>query len=116
MHRTFLAAVAPPVAVCRYGCASCCVAPISVFWLASIVSITYAFFGGPLAGTDFSWGTFGLGATLWLIASVWAENVVRGVESDMNDPKCQSKTSSFCRVATTNGDEVDPLDEINKLR
>lgn len=118
--RTWLVIFTPPVAVCRYGCASCCVAPISVFWLASIVSVIYAFFGGPLASagaaTEFSWGTFALGAVLWAIASIWAENVVKGVQSDMDDPKCEGKSSSFCRMVTTNGEETDPMDEIKNLK
>ena len=31
MKRKLLAILAPPVAVCRYGCAACCEAPIGVF-------------------------------------------------------------------------------------
>lgn len=66
VKRRLLALIAPPVAVCRYGCAGCCAAPIGVFWIAGMVSIVYAFFGGPAEVEGFSSGTFLLGAILWL--------------------------------------------------
>ena len=47
MQRTTLSILIPPLAVCRYGCAGCCAAPIGVFWLAGITSIVYGYLGGP---------------------------------------------------------------------
>lgn len=114
MQRKLLALVTPPFAVCRYGCASCCVAPIFVFWLASIGSVIYAFFGGP-SGTDgFSWGTLALGIILWAIAVAWAETVIKGVNEDLENPKCQGKSSTLCSIVPTTPAETDPLDEVNK--
>ena len=82
MRRSILALAVPPLAVCRYGCAGCCAAPISVFWVAGIISIIYAFFGGPTGAAGISLGTLALGVILWSIATIWAENVIKGVTED----------------------------------
>ena len=70
MQRTTLSILIPPLAVCRYGCAGCCAAPIGVFWLAGITSIIYGYYGGPAALETVSWTTVLLGVGLWAIASV----------------------------------------------
>lgn len=116
VKRSILALLVPPVAVCRYGCAGCCAAPIGVFWLAGIISIIYAFFGGPAQLQGVSMGTLTLGAVLWGIAAIWAENVIKGVEQDENDPKCDSRASSVCRIVKPRLDESDPLDEVKKFQ
>ena len=112
MKRRILAIFAPPVAVCHYGCAGCCAAPIGVFWIAGIISIIYAFFGGPVPGESFSIGTFLLGAILWTIATVWAELTIKGVEDD----ECQTRASTLCRVVKPILDESDPMDEVKKFQ
>lgn len=112
MKRRIMAIFSPPVAVCRYGCAGCCAAPIGVFWLAGVISIIYSFFGGPTPGNEFSIGTFLLGAALWVIAIVWAEVTIKGVEDD----ECASRSSTICRVVKTRIDESDPLDEVKKFQ
>ena len=116
MQRKLFVIFTPPLAVCRYGCASCCVAPIAVFWFASIISVIYAFFGGPLQSNSFSWGTFGLGVALWIIAGMWARTVIKGVEEDLTDTGCTGKASGICRIVSARGDEIDPLDEVRNLR
>lgn len=113
MKRRVLAIIAPPVAVCRYGCAGCCAAPIGVFWIAGVVSLIYAFFGGPAELESFSAGTFALGAILWIIATVWAELTINGIDAD---DKCDSTTSTLCRVVKPKIDDNDPLDEIKKFQ
>lgn len=113
MKRRLLALIAPPVAVCRYGCAGCCAAPIGVFWLAGMVSIIYAFFGGPAEIDGFSSGTFFLGVILWAIASTWAELTINGIEAD---DSCDKKSSTLCRVVKPKVDENNPLDEIKKFQ
>lgn len=115
MRRKILAFFAPPLAVCQYGCASCCVAPIFVFWLASIGSVIYAFVGGPAGLSEFSWGTFALGIILWAIAVIWAETVIKGVNDDLEDSQCDGKASSICSIVSSKSNEVDPLDEVNKF-
>lgn len=118
MQRKILALFTPPIAVCRYGCASCCVAPIFVFWLASIGSVIYAFFGGPSGVEGFSWGTLALGIILWAIAVSWAETVIKGVNDDLDeDAKCSGKSSTLCSIVSSDKDDfdADPLDEVNKF-
>ncbi len=114
MQRKILAFITPPVAVCRYGCASCCVAPIFVFWLASIGSVIYAFFGGPAGLDHFSWGTLALGVILWAIAVAWAETVIKGVNDDLAGKNCNGKASTLCSIVSSGSNDVDPLDEVNK--
>ena len=113
MNRRFLALIAPPVAVCKYGCAGCCAAPIGVFWVAGLSSIVYAFFGGPAQVEGFSSATFLLGAILWGIATTWSELTINGIEAD---DQCDQKTSSLCRAVKPKLDDVDPLDEIKKFQ
>jgi len=115
MKRNLLAVVVPPLAVCRYGCASCCAAPIGVFWLTGIVSIVYGYFGGPLGGAGVSWMTIGLGVALWIIAAVWAIDTIKGVTIDRADPNCQSKVSTLCRIVRPRLDEGDPFDQVKKF-
>ncbi|MFO8024526.1 hypothetical protein [Thiohalophilus sp.] len=115
VKRSILALLAPPVAVCRYGCAGCCAAPIAVFWIAGISSIVYAFFGGPLATEGISLGTLALGAALWGIASIWAETVIKSVEQDENDPECEVRGSTVCRMVRPRVDEHDPMEDVKKF-
>ncbi|MFK5914803.1 MAG: hypothetical protein QM484_10540 [Woeseiaceae bacterium] len=113
MKRRLLALIAPPVAVCRFGCAGCCAAPIGVFWIAGMVSIIYAFFGGPSVEESFSSGTFLLGLILWIIASIWAELTINGIDAD---DKCDQNSSTLCRVVKPTIDDSNPLDEIKKFQ
>jgi len=113
VKRRLLALIAPPVAVCRYGCAGCCAAPIGVFWIAGMVSLIYAFFGGPAGLDSFSIGTFILGAILWIIATTWAELTINGINAD---DICDEKSSSLCRIVKPKLDDSDPLDEIKKFQ
>ncbi|MEJ2360291.1 MAG: hypothetical protein P8Z75_02505 [Gammaproteobacteria bacterium] len=111
MQRTTLSILIPPLAVCRYGCAGCCAAPIGVFWLAGIVSIIYGYLGGPAGLETISWTTVALGLGLWIIASVWAMMAIRGVKDD----ECQRKRSTVCRMVSPAADERDPLEDIKKF-
>jgi hypothetical protein len=111
MQRTTFSILIPPLAVCRYGCAGCCAAPIAVFWLAGIVSIIYGILGGPASLETVSWPTVFLGIGLWLIATVWARMAIRGVKDD----ECQRKRSTVCRMVIPGADETDPLDDIKKF-
>jgi len=115
VKRSILALAVPPIAVCRYGCAGCCAAPIGVFWLAGIISIIYAFFGGPTGETGISLGTLALGLVLWIIAAVWAENVIKGVAEDEKDTQCENNVSNVCRLVQPKIDDSDPLEEVKKF-
>jgi len=113
VNRKVLAGLAPPVAVCRYGCAACCAAPIGVFWITGIVSLVYAFFGGPTGIVGINWGTLGLGLVLWGIAAVWSTNVIQGVDEE--DRNCQTGNSRLCTLVRPGPDDTDPLDEVKKF-
>jgi hypothetical protein len=112
MKRRALAIICPPLAVCRYGCAGCCAAPIGVFWLTGIVGMVYGYFGGPLGLETVSWGTLGLGVLLWAIAAVWALLTLKAADED----RCKEKESPLCSRVTPTTDEPDPLDEVRKAR
>lgn len=117
MKRSIQALFVPPVAVCRYGCAGCCAAPIAVFWIAGIVSIIYGFLGGPASLEGVSFGTLALGALLWGIAAIWAENVIKGVTDDQESDSCQkNKSSNVCRLVKPKIDETDPMEEVKKFQ
>ncbi|KPK37574.1 MAG: hypothetical protein AMJ69_11060 [Gammaproteobacteria bacterium SG8_47] len=116
MRRKLLAVAVPPLAVCRYGCASRCAAPIGVFWVTGIVSMIYAFYGGPTGVETLSWGTFGLGIALWTIAVVWALDTIRGVDQDQADPGCTHHNSNLCSIVRPRGHDSDPFDEVRKLK
>ena len=117
MIRALLALLTPPVAVCKYGCAGCCAAPITVFWLAGIAGIIYGIVGGPANLMGTSWNTVLLGFGLWGIAAVWTAVAIRGADDD----KCAQRTPSpICGGAKSNPvnqiDETDPFDELRKAR
>ncbi len=77
MKRSTLALLAPPIAACRFGCLSCCAAPITVFWITGIVSLAYGLAGGPSQGQGVSWPTLGLGILLWGISAIWARTSIQ---------------------------------------
>lgn len=113
MKRKLLAVITPPVAVCRYACASNCAAPIALFWITGIVAMIYGFQGGPndIAGT--SWVTVGLGVIMWGIAAVWAQDTIKGVD-DVEVSAPQSKVCKLMR-AGIHMDDSDPFDHIQKM-
>jgi uncharacterized membrane protein YqaE (UPF0057 family) len=110
MKRRSLAILIPPLAVCRYGCAGYCAAPIGLFWLTGIGSLIYAFYGGPLGVDGISWTTLILGLAMWIIAAVWAEDTIKGVDDD----QLHETTSSLCRIVKPTIDDSDPFDTIRK--
>lgn len=116
MRRSVIAVMAPPLAVCRYGCAGCCAAPIGVFWLAGIGALIYGLVGGPLGAEGVSWWTVGLGVVLWAIAAAWAETTIRGVALDEADRDCTRSISTMCRLVSPRVNEDDPFDQVKKYQ
>lgn len=112
MKRKLLNLFTPPVAVCKYGCAGCCAAPIAVFWITGIVAIVYGLVGGPTNLMGPSVNTILLGLGLWAIAAVWAAIVIRGADED----RCEDRNSTLCHQILPNSDEADPFDEVRKAR
>jgi hypothetical protein len=114
MKRLLLTLLAPPVAACRYGCAGCCAAPITVFWLTAIVSMVYGVAGGPANLMAPSWNTVGLGVVLWAIASVWTALTIRGASA--SPARCEGRNNPICERIVPDADEPDPFDEARKAR
>lgn len=112
MKRALLAFMTPPFAVCKYGCAGCCAAPITVFWITGIVAIAYGLVGGPTNLLGPSLNTIALGVVLWGIASVWAMITIRGADED----RCADHNSTLCHQILPTGEEPDPFDEVRKAR
>jgi hypothetical protein len=112
MKRALLTLLTPPFAVCKYGCAGCCAAPITVFWLTGMVAIVYGSVGGPTNLMAPSWNTVLLGLALWGIASVWAELTIRGADDD----RCAERNSTLCHQILSRDDESAPFDEVRKAR
>jgi len=112
MKRAALTLLAPTVAVCRFGCASCYAAPITVLWLAGIVAITFGFLGGPVGVTEPGWNAVALGLALWGIASLWTAIAIRGSDQ----AQCDRPDSPVCRTIDSGTDEPDPGNEIRRER
>jgi hypothetical protein len=112
LKRNMLTVLAPPVAVCLYGCAGCCAAPIGVFWLTGVVSITGGLLGGPTNAVGPDWGFVLLGLGLWGFASAWTALAIRTPDTE----KCL-ENSNFCnQITPDHADKPDPLDEVRKTR
>jgi hypothetical protein len=119
MTRVTMSLLAPPLAVCRYGCASCCAAPIGVFWVAGLASLVYGGLGGPLRSGSVAWSVVGLGILLWIVASAWALLTVQSV-SDAGERDRRRARQGICRVVSGSSacepDESDPLEEVRRYR
>ena len=112
MKRAALTLLAPTLAVCRFGCASCCAAPITVLWLAGMVGIIFGLLGGPVGLTGPSWGTVALGLALWGIASLWTAIAIRGSD----EARCDGPDRPVCHTINSDTDESDPRDEFRRTR
>jgi hypothetical protein len=104
MKRTALTLLAPTVAVCRFGCAVCYAAPVTVLWLAGIAGIIFGLLGAPVSLTGPSWSTVALGVTLWGIASLWTAIAIRG---SSDEAQCDRPDSPACHSINVGTDESD---------
>ena len=111
IKRVLLAFLVPPFAVCRFGCARCCAAPIAVFWISGIGAIIYGLLGGPASLATISWTTVLLGFGLWGLAAIWALTVIKTID----DPKCKQKRPSLCSAFSSSANDSNPLDDVKKF-
>lgn len=113
MKKTILTILLPPVAIIHYGVsATRTAAPVAVFWIASLVVIVLGLRGGPLNPEGPAWLLLGLGVFMWVIAAIWAELVIKGVEHDLHhDPD-----STLDHKIEPSTDEPDPLKELFKIK
>ncbi|MGW8309769.1 MAG: hypothetical protein ACWGNB_01780 [Thiogranum sp.] len=86
MSRLFLSLIAPPVAVCKYGCGDCYAAPVGVFWLAGLCAVGYGLLGGPVSAPHVSLSSILLGLALWGVAVLAATIATRGAGSNLCEP------------------------------
>jgi hypothetical protein len=112
MKRAALTLLAPTVAVCRFGCASCYAAPITVLWLAGIVAIVFGFLGGPVSLTVAGWSAVALGLALWGMASLWTAIAIRGSD----EARCDRPDRPVCHTINSDTDESDPRNQIRRTR
>ena len=112
MKRAALTLLAPTVAVCRFGCASCYAAPITVLWLAGIVAIVFGLLGSPAGLTQPGWSAVALGLVLWGTASLWTAIVIRGSD----ETRCDKPDSPVCHTISSSTDQTDPREKIGKTR
>ncbi len=115
VKRKLMAALAPPIAVYRYGCANYCAAPIAIFWITGIFSIFYGFMGGPGRLDETCLMTVLLGVGLWIIAAIWAENTIKNTKTNPKNSNCENnKATNLFQMIKPHLDESDPLKEIKK--
>ena len=70
----------PPLVAGKYTCGTSCVAPVTILWVASCVSILFGFLGGPLGKPGISWASIGVGILLWLISGCWTMYATRNLQ------------------------------------
>lgn len=109
MKKIILTMLVPPVAIVRYGVsAPRTAAPVAVFWIAGLAVIAIGLQGG----LGPAWFLVGLGVFMWVLAALWAELVIKGVEHDLHhDPD-----STLDHKIEPTPDEPDPFKELSKGR
>lgn len=111
MVRNLTTFLAPPLAVCRYGCHSHCTPAVAVVWIAGSILLAYFFFGGPHPNDLIHYGSLGLGAALALMSGIWALLTLKRVDDDATLEK--RNPNKWCRLFS-DIDERDPLKDVDK--
>jgi hypothetical protein len=83
MSRLVLSLIAPPVAVCKYGCGDCYAAPVGVFWLSGLCAVGYGLLGGPVSTPHVGLSSVLLGLALWGVAVLAATIATRGANGGL---------------------------------
>ena len=114
MQKSITSLLIPPMAVCRYGCAGCCAAPIAVVWVAGITLLAYHFFGGPHANNLISVGSLLMGIGAIATSIVWAKMTLSQVDRDgCTDSK--GTRGPLCQIIPHVYDN-DPLADVEKFK
>ena len=114
MHRYIIGIVAPPLAICRYGCASCCAFPITVYWLGGLAALAYHFFKAPIENSWLYNGSLILGLVMISLSVIWTELTIKRVIRDGCDEPAEQKRT-VCDVLP-GGQESDPFEEVRKAK
>lgn len=122
MFKSILTATFPPVAVCRYGCVSCCTLPIAAFWIGGLLLLGYYIFGGHDTVNELiRYGSLVTGLTMLMIAVLWAQSTIarvkqgQGSSGDRGTLCRPIPRASQKRPSVTTADD-DPLAEVEKAR
>jgi hypothetical protein len=81
MNLSLKCLIVPPLVASRYTCGTSCIAPVTILWLASCVSILFGFLGGPMGRSEISWPTISVGIVLWLASGCWTVYATKNNES-----------------------------------
>jgi uncharacterized membrane protein len=77
----------PPLVASRYTCGTRSTAPLTILWLASVVTIIFGLNGGPTAQDDVSVETLTAGILMWLGAGIWTIAATRNLEACRPDKR-----------------------------
>ena len=114
MYQTLLSIFIPPLAICRYGAAACCIYPISGMWLGGLALFAYHFLTSHHINVLTEQGSLYGGIVLVLIAIVWTRLTLKRVETE--DLQTARNDNRFCAQLVPNPQEPDPLEEVAKSR
>ncbi len=113
MVRNISSILVPPMAVCRYGCAGCCAAPIATVWIAGLVLLGFHFFGGPHQNELVDIGSLFFGIAAIGTSIMWARLTLAQVDRDgCSDSK---KKSPLCQIIPHAYDN-DPLEDVERMK
>ncbi len=114
MYQILLNIFIPPLAICRYGAAACCIYPVSGIWLGGLALLAYHFMTPHHFNAMSELGSLYGGIFMVLVAIVWTRLTLNKVEAD-NNPR-QNRGNSICRRIIPSPQELDPLEEVIKAR
>ncbi len=114
MYQTLLSIFVPPLAICRYGSAACCIYPISGIWLGGLALFAYHFLNPHHYNVLTEQGSLYGGIALVAIAVVWTRLTLKRVESE--GMRADASGNRICARLVPNPQEPDPLEEVSRLR
>ena len=114
MYQTLLSIFIPPLAICRYGSASCCIYPISGIWFGGLALFAYHFLTAHHVNPLTEQGSLYGGVILVTIAIIWTRMTLKRVESD--DARARNRGNAICARLIPNPSEPDPLEEAARAR
>ncbi len=114
MYQTLLNIFIPPLAICRYGAAACCIYPISGIWLGGLALFAYYFLTSHHINALTELGSLYGGIALVLIAIVWTRLTLKRVATE--GMQTTDSGNRICARLVPNPQEPDPLEEVAKAR
>lgn len=112
MYQMLLSIFIPPLAICRYGAAACCIYPISGIWLGGLALFAYHFFTHHHVNPLTEQGSLYVGIALVLIAIIWTRLTLKRVDTDST----RIASGRICSRLMPNPQEPDPLEKVAKAK